>query len=650
MHIMSKYLRLTHGLTDKGILIKPEDIDNYINNVDEDWYASVYYYNEEQLQKFKETGSVKNIKDVITNKLIFDLDSENNLEEARQDSLTVISRLNSIGISEKNLEIYFSGQKGFTIVGTMDKFVTPEQLAAIAIRKIGKGIRTLDPSVYNASRILRVPNTRHQKSGLYKTLLTFNQLQKLKIESIKKYAEKMRPINFEELNQRFVHIDDNIIPVIEELKQAIQPLINIDLSTKPNHWKDYKWSLLQGNFKIGQRHMAMMTIAATCRALGYDRELTKAMCLSSDAKHCGLTQDHPIEDLDQKLDSIFSISWEGGQYSYKNSPELQEYCIEHNFDVNINDETEVVNISEVYTTFKDFVVNIDKNTIKTGIPYLDKQVPITTGMNLGLVGSASSGKTSIALEVLKNTSMNGVCSVIASLDMHRNRLFEKLLYKVSKDVYGKTINREELYEIFQSNQEQDLVDEVKKQYENVYFYDRSRPSVKDIYDFIVKTQKTTGKQIKLLMVDYFERIGSDVSDPTASSLKVANELQDLINDLNIAVVTLVQPNKFSLSGGPDAPILSYTAIKGSSFLYQSFRAIISIWRPFFTPKTKELDKFLEMAILKNDLGELDHKQFNWEGKTGTISEMYDEDYERYEKYQHQKKQLIGTKEDDNNWN
>ncbi len=187
---------------------------------------------------------------------------------------------------------------------------------------------------------------------------------------------------------------------------------------------------------------------------------------------------------------------------------------------------------------------------------------------------------------------------------------------------------------------------IKRQYGNVYFYDRSRPTVDDLRKFILTVEAQTGQKVKLLMVDYFERIGSDVSDATASSLKVANELQDLLNDLNLAIVTLVQPNKFSLAGGPDTPILSYTAIKGSSFLYQSFRSIISIWRPFFTPKTKHLDKFMEMAILKNDLGELDHFKFNWEGKTGTITEMSEEQEFTYSSYLEEKKEIVSPMQEE----
>jgi hypothetical protein len=102
----------------------------------------------------------------------------------------------------------------------------------------------------------------------------------------------------------------------------------------------------------------------------------------------------------------------------------------------------------------------------------------------------------------------------------------------------------------------------------------------------------------------------------------------MTNELNVLTVTLFQPNKMSYSGGPDVEITSYASIKGSSHIIQANRAIISLSRPFFTPKTKEYDKFLVVNILKNDLGELDRLEFGWEGRRGRIYEL--EDIERKE--------------------
>jgi hypothetical protein len=145
--------------------------------------------------------------------------------------------------------------------------------------------------------------------------------------------------------------------------------------------------------------------------------------------------------------------------------------------------------------------------------------------------------------------------------------------------------------------------------------------MEDLRKYHKAIEKRDGVKVKMTMVDYFERINSDVSDDTASSKKVAGEWQDYINDFNIVGVMFVQPNKMGLSGGPNSPILEYTKIKGSSFLYQSFRGIISLWRPFYTPQTAAHDKYMQMALLKNDLGELNTYDFGWDGKRGNIYEL-----------------------------
>jgi thiol-disulfide isomerase/thioredoxin len=204
-------------------------------------------------------------------------------------------------------------------------------------------------------------------------------------------------------------------------------------------------------------------------------------------------------------------------------------------------------------------------------------------------------------------------------------LYEKLLYRLSG------LSRKELYEKIKNNEADYIFQKVKDKYKNVYFYDRSCPTVDDIKSYINKIEEETGKKVKLLAVDYFERVNADKSDETAASKEVAGKLQDLVNDMNICLITLVQPNKFSLSGGPDTPILNYTSIKGSSYLYQAFRGIISIWRPFFTPELEENDKFLQLAILKNDLGELNIFNFGWDGKRGEIWGLGEEGEEELER-------------------
>lgn len=649
-----KYFRVYNGITKSSWMMHENETLPYVRGK-KSHFISTSYYTSEQVLEFKKTKSVAGFE-TKTNQIWFDFDSHDKPENSLRDAVILCTRLYKY-FKIDEVAKYYSGSKGVHILVKFQQELNSQQVKKIAI-KLGEGLETLDLKVYDNARILRAPNTIHEKTGLYKIPLLDDDLF-LSLEKIKEMAKTPRelPYKFRETNlpqNLMVHqepIADKKSIIIRDEKDPLR-IKDIDFSSRPSGWKDYKWAIAQGRFEIGKRNHAQMVIASTCRALKYGREHTEAICLAADKIHCEITGDRPMVEGDlnkQILNVVFSANWNGGQYSSDNDPELKVYCDKYGFDLASQPaKIETIGLTDIHESFKYFISNIDNNTIKTGIKELDAALPIHIGNHVGIIGSASSGKTALALEILKHTSMNGVISVIASLDMHRNRLYEKILYKVSHDVYGKALSREELYKKIQNNEDTLLINEIKKQYGNVYFYDRSSPSVADIKNFIVLVENKTNQKVKLLMIDYFERIQSSLTDLTQSSYKIASELQDLLNDLNLAIITLVQPNKQALSGGPDTPILSYTAIKGSSFLYQSFRSIFSIWRPFFTPQTKELDHFLEMAILKNDLGELNTFKFNWDGKTGSIKTMNIKDEERYEEFTERKKEILNIDNNEDN--
>jgi hypothetical protein len=598
-------------------------------NTNIDYYLSLFQYSEQHKKEAETKGTIAGLKNTTTTVLYFDFDSKTNVELAKSDAIdlakTLVERFN---IDPENIKCYFSGFKGFGIELSLDKRITNDQFKA-AVQRLAGHYKTFDHVVSDANRVLRVPNTKHPVSGLYKIPLKLYELDELSTEEIKTLASAPRKDDFinnpiKLPNNLFVveaKKESNPVEVVDDLKAALE--------NKPRHWRDYKWALAQGFFESGERHNALMVVAATCRGLGYDKQTAYYICkaaLKKQAARTGSDEFDKGELFENIIErSVYSDTWEGGQYSPKTNPWLAKYCERMGFLTDQKEEeVRPKRILEVKDSFEHYVKHIEENTVLTGISILDREVPLTVGMNLGIVGAASSGKTALALEILKNTSKSGVVSVFASLDMHRNRLFEKLLYKTTG------LTREQLYTKIKQDGIDSVTEKLKEDYANVFFYDRSCPTVADIRDFIEKVQEETGKPVKLVMVDYFERVNSERSDETAASKDVAGQLQDLINDLNVCLITLVQPNKFSLSGGPDAPIKSYTAIKGSSFLYQSFRSIISIWRPFFTPEDKERDNYMQMGVLKNDLGELGIYNFSWNGKKGEIKEMTEEQEEYFQ--------------------
>jgi hypothetical protein len=629
-----QYRRLVQGLNDRGQLIPATDETfDYVKNQEKDWYLSVFKYQDEHKSIFQDTGTIAGIVDVTSDKLWFDFDSEFEPEAARLNAITLCDRLVTHGVDRRDIVISFSGNKGYGVELNIEEELTPKDAKNIAFELAGD-LEHFDKKMYNASRILRVLGTKHQKTGLYKIPITLDQLKSLNTDSIIGLAKQL-PDNSDEFRYHVISLPKSIFTsrqkdVKGKDKEEIHPHPDhiLDYSSKPKFLTNCRWAIQNGHFKEGDRSTALLCLASTYKNLGFNIEhvyrLLKGVAELQSKIHG--EERFPDEEIYNNIvTQVYSPTWKNGQYTCReNTNWLHDFCqdLDHPCNHKEEDENKPKILNDIHTSFKDYVTRIEENTVKTGIKSIDDRIFISTGANVGIIGAPGSGKSSLALNLLNNTSKAGVKSVFASLDMHRNRMFEKVMYKIS----GK--NREELYEIFRQNKEGPLMEKLKQEFGNVYFFNKSCPTVADVRDYILACQEKSGEKIKFVMLDYFERISSDLGDDTASSKRVAGELQDMVNDLDVALVNLVQPHKNALSGGPDSPIYDYTKIKGSSYVYQSMRIIMSLWRPFYNPKSFENDRYMQMAVLKNDLGELCEFAFNWNGPKGEISEM--EDFQRQE--------------------
>jgi hypothetical protein len=612
----NKYIRLCDGLNDKGELIPVSEFNNDLT-ANSDFYSSIYYYNEEHYKQFQKTGTVVKIKDVTTDRLVFDFDSKDDLQQSKQDTLSLCNKLFKQNI---NSEVYFSGGKGFTVIINLDKEITPEKAQELSTEVFGKDLKTLDPGIYNASRILRLPNTKHNKTGLYKVALTYEQLSMKTIDEIKEYAKEPK--------QRFpskkVTLDPNLLiekpkKIVEIVKKEFN-IRDIDWTKKPRHWKDYRWAIAQGYFKSGNRHEALMVLAATCRGLGYDKEQTFYLCkaaIKKQAALCGQAEFEKEELWNNIIESsIFGDHWEGGQYSPENNAWLKKYCSENNFKWDREEEKPIISLDDMSKKFTDYAVNFEKNILKTGLQSLDDNVMLLASNLVGLLGQPGSSKTSQAMKILKYNSQQGIQSTFFSMDMGLPMIYAKLIQNLKGYSFKKVMD------IYKNNpkQAQDLIDEVKKVYKNVGFNFKSGLNVADMKEVIKKQEEMTGNPTKLVVVDYLECVASDFSDPTVGGGKVATQLKDLANELNICVLLLLQTQKHSTPNVSD-PLLSMKQVKGSSLLEQSMSVILTLWREGYDAKTVKDDKYVSFACVKNRFGPLWSDDFSWDGVTGETREL-----------------------------
>lgn len=624
----NKYIRLTKSLYDKGILIKPEDRDNHIEDRNKDYYTSLFYYTDEHLTKFKKTGTVKGIRDVKTDQIWFDFDSKTDPELARQDAMEIVSRLKKQGLKDKNIEIYFSGNKGYNVIVNLKRQLTPEQVYSLAINKYGKGLATLDSSMYDSVQILRVPYTKHNVSGLFKIPLTIEQLYLLTVDEVKKLAISLDTAP-EEPEISIANPDDSFYDLPVDKNVSRKNSYKLDISQKPAQWKNCKWSLMQGNFKEGERHQALLVIAATCRGLGYDKDTTYYMCKSALKKQSSITgqTEFPKEELYQNIieQSVFQDGWDGGQYTCKKEGWLQTYCDtlgEHKCSRTEESEKSSIEITEMSSQFRSFAVDFDKNVIRTGIKELDSHVKFLASTHNGVLGQPGSGKTTWALNYLHETSKTNIPSLFLSLDMSIPIIYAKLIQKIKGCDFDEALD---IYKTGSKEVIEQLDTEITKQYKNVHFNFTTGLTVSDIKSLILEyNANNPTNKLKLLIIDYLECLQGPYSDPTANFGFISNQLKDVAKDTGVCSVLLLQTQKHSTPDISD-PLLTMKAIKGSSIIEQSCSTILTLWREGYNPKTVADDKYISFAVVKNRFGSLWSGDFSWNGVRGEVRSLTPEE-------------------------
>ncbi len=612
-----EYVRLCKTKKDKGKLIPKDDFYKdpykYINDTSVDWYVSLFYYNEEHAEQFKKKKTVSGIKDVTTDKLVFDFDNETNIDVAYNDALEFANRLIDRNVHPDSVQIYFSGNKGFSVELTSKNKFNPTQMKELA-SELGKDLSTLDLQIYNASRVMRFPGTKHDVSGLYKTALMDEDLDK-SVDEIKKLAATYRP--FTMLNPT------DLSPKIEKEEYRADdsiPELDINFSNKPRGWHDAKYALLNGLIPNGIGHNAFLCLASTMRSLGYPRTVTEGALYGTNRLRVQRGfEEHEVDDIQLILDNVYSEDWNGGTFSIKEPGWLRDYAVKYGFLKDEEPEEDVISTADVFNIFKSYAKDFKNNIIPTGIKTLDEQAKFLVGTSNAILASPSVGKSTFAIGILNNTSRQNLSSIFFSYDMYHSLIFTRLIQRH----FG--LRQDDIFRMVEDN---DIsvnrwLEKLKEEYNKVRFCFKSGQTTGDIERTIIDTQQRTGEKIKLVLIDYNELIISPMSDPTSASAQVAQELRRIANDHAVCVITLLQPAK--LYADPSEEFSNYSAAKGSSAIAQSVTLMFGMSRPGWDSRYPENDKFVTIKCLKNRMGGLFALDYKFDGLTGRITEMNEED-------------------------
>ena len=183
-----------NGYFTRNIFIDSKDLKSSIKQFDGDIYSTIYKYD----------STDQNTANFIA-PLYLDLDIddiENNFIKIKQDLLLVIRRLKTLFyLEDKDMEIYFSGSKGFHILISHKIFgFEPSRDINKHYKKIATELKTytinksVDTKIYDSKRLFRVPNTINHKTGLYKVSISYDKIKTMTtFDELKKYASKTKP-------------------------------------------------------------------------------------------------------------------------------------------------------------------------------------------------------------------------------------------------------------------------------------------------------------------------------------------------------------------------------------------------------------------------------------------------------------------------
>ncbi len=230
-------------------------------------YTSMYSFTSELVAHVQDTGSVQKVSHLIVWSDIcwFDIDSPD-LDVAKAATIDLVAKISAIDEAlAQHLVIYFSGCKGFhvglpsTLAGLKPSAALPSQHRQLALA-LAEGI-DIDTSIYQHTRLWRVPNTINAKSGLYKVRLTVEQLRDWGVDEIKEYAKQPR-------GQPYLDTVDGIekLSVCDRLVELAESASQERNTTKPRQPtdsdpRDQDWiaSALQC-LKEGNRHSTFVKI------------------------------------------------------------------------------------------------------------------------------------------------------------------------------------------------------------------------------------------------------------------------------------------------------------------------------------------------------------------------------------------------------
>jgi hypothetical protein len=538
-----------------------------------DCYRSLFIFGEDLKHYVSTTGSVTGFSGVhVADYLVFDFDGE--LIDVKKSAIEFIQYLYTMyDVPVEYARASFSGRKGFH-VSLPFVAVTSHPRASTEFYKTYRGIATdiagdwkyLDTSIYDIRRIIRMVNTRHSGSNLFKIPLTFHELQTLNIDEIKRLAGHPRP--------GFEVFPVSEISEVEALSDLYEKHSKKKLDVPKKH-SDFL-ALLKGVGQGGRNNAAIKITGHFINKGLPEDEAVELVSLWNERNK------PPLTHVDGIVRSAYrrygGTPIEGDMADYFYTPE------------------------RAYTErYQEYVKNSLKGRVTTGFVKIDGFLRgLRSGEVLCIVAKAGNAKSSVVQNIGHNfAKQSGLPVLFFSLEMPLVSVVERS-FQIETGLSGYDVEAETLLSLngHPSAMQARLVFDAIPNFITIEKSGLTLEQIKQLVRF--GEENIYHKKTGLILIDYLSLLdgrGKDIFEKTAL---LARELKTLAKELDIPVIFLSQTTKnksatdtLELDDGRDSGAIS----EASDF-------VLGIW------KTDETDCDINytVAVLKNR-----------RGKTGKIS-------------------------------
>lgn len=550
--------------------------------------------------------------------LVFDIDSGEDLEKAREDAVWVYKRLIAEGFVDGDLAIYFSGSKGFHIEIAQEALPMPSLAFLMEIYKIiAENFKKVSPNkcidtkIYEKRRLFRIPFSQHEKTDLYKNLLTPDELAGMPMDQIKELCKTRRFIKLDKSgvvpNDRIMTQLKTLIKMWREKKEKYLDSIKIDLKDV-RLYPCIKY-VLDNPPPPGDRNDTAYNLALYLKKQGVGIE--EAIGTMVEQWHSGLSE--------FEITNTVRSAYRGGKnWTCRDREYLQKHCNKALCPIadKCDEDKDFIPIDEVVDRTEEYFFGKRKVTnLTTGYDQLDEVLcGIQENDFIVVCGPVGSGKSQVAAQIAMANARNGKNVGFMSLEMTNEQVVTRFVQSATgignRQIVQQDFSETDKYRIKES------FAELKKGL-GLYFFSRDNIySINKIEEIIAKGVASMG--LHVLIIDHLRYIERDGSKKEHEEIdRITTKLQQITQRYNICIILLAHFTK-----GDDTKPREMSELLGGNSVYREATKILQIWRkipkdPAEDAQMSDADRATRFIMLKNRFGTAGMCVMDFDKRTGT---------------------------------